>query len=74
MQDHFRQVLVSIGAPAKIAPEDTNKATEILLRREIVYANSSAGSVRSRCAAYSCPVRHLTRQLVVQNHELCLSE
>ena len=72
VQDHFRQVLASTGAPAKIAPEGGGKAADVLLRREIVYANGSAGSVRSRCAANSCPVRRLTRQLVVQRNEVGL--
>ena len=73
VQDHFRQVLVSTGAPAKIAPEGSDKAAEILLRREIVYANGSVGSVRSRCAGYNCLVRCLGKQLMVQNCEFGLS-
>jgi len=48
MQEAVRKALVSMGAPAKVLPEDSEGALEVLLRREIVYANGADGSVRSK--------------------------
>ena len=48
MQEAVRKALVSIKAPAKVLPADSEGALEVLLRREIVYANGAGGSVRSK--------------------------
>ena len=48
MQEACRQVLVSVGAPAKVLPASHDSALEVVLLREIVYANGAGGSVRSK--------------------------
>ncbi|CAL5219355.1 g1171 [Coccomyxa viridis] len=54
-----RKALVSMGSPAKVLPAASDGAMEVLLRREIVYANGAGGSVRSKCSinGYSTSLR-----------------
>ena len=48
VQEACREALAGVGAPAKVLPAASDTDLEIVLRREILYANGSNGSVRSK--------------------------